>query len=274
MKKIFYIALVSLGLLVSCDEDLIVYDTETGFIQFASTSSSIEEAALGGPSVTTVLLGDGENTSGVTVNFTVTASDPSRFTVEPSNGTLTIPAGQFSGDIVITPIDNVVVDGNMDITLELTSGSSVPVGIGGEGMQAASKTITLIDDDCPVDLAQFTGTFDVDEVFTSGVNEGLSLAAAFGESYQLELTAQPGDATGTKVVITNSPGFNEYIPDGTVFTLQACPGTVGWDPNPVNIAVFADMTIEVSTFNEGQGKITADGPLGGFGPYQFVLTKQ
>ncbi|NNF18689.1 MAG: hypothetical protein HKN61_02840, partial [Flavobacteriaceae bacterium] len=204
----------------------------------------------------------------------VTASDPSRFTVEPSNGTLTIPAGQFSADITITPIDNVLVDGNMDIVLEITSGSSVPAGIGGEGLQAATKTITLVDDDCPVDLAQFTGTFDVDEVFTSGLNEGLTLAGAFGQSYQLELTAQPGDATGTKVVITNSPGFDQYIPDGTVFTLQACPGTVDWETNPLNIGLFADMTIEVSTFNEGQGTVIADGPLGGFGPYQFVLSKQ
>lgn len=274
MKRLFYITLISLGLFVSCEEDLIVYDTETGFIQFSSTSSSIEEAALGGPSVTTVLLGSGENTGGVTVNFTVTAADPSRFTVEPASGSLTIPAGEFSADIVITPIDNVLVDGNMDIVLELTSGSSVPVGIGGEGQQAVSKTITLIDDDCPVDINAFTGTFDVDEVFTSGVNEGLTLSGAFGESYQLELTAQPGDATGTKVVITNSPGFDQYIPDGTVMTLQACPGTVAFDPNPLNIALFADMTIETAVFNEGQSKVTADGPLGGFGPYQFVLTKQ
>lgn len=274
MKRIYLLALLSLGLLVSCEEDLLVFDTETGFVQFASTAGSVEEAALGGPSVTNVLLGAGENASGVTINFTVTATDASRFTIEPSNGSLTIPAGEFSTDIVITPIDNVTVDGNMDVVLELTSGSSVPIGTAAEGREAVSKTVTIIDDDCPVDINAFIGTFNVAEVFTSGVNEGLTLAGAFGESYQIEMVAQPGDATGTKLVITNSAGFNQYIPDGTVMTLQACPGTVVFEPLPLNIALFADLAIEVAVFDEGGGKVTVDGPLGGFGPYQFVLTRQ
>ena len=274
MKKLFYIVCISLGLLVSCEEDLAVYDTPEGFIQFSSASGSIEEAALDGPSVTTVLLGSGTNTSGVTVNFSVTASDPSRFTVEPASGTLEIPAGSFSADIVITPIDNVTVDGDMAITLELQAGSSVPVGLGGEGLEGNVRTITLIDDDCPVDINAFIGTFSVAEVFTSGVNEGLTLAGAFGESYQLEMVAQPGDATGTKLVVSNSAGFNTYLPDGTVITLQACPGTVGWSANPINVALFADLTIEASVFDEVAGSITASGPLGGFGPYELVLTRQ
>lgn len=272
MKKIIFILVASLGLLTSCEEDLLVFDTETGFVQLSSATGEIEEAAPS-PIVTSVFLGSGENTSGVTVNFSVTASDTSRFTVEPSNGTLEIPAGQFSADIVITPVDNVLVDGNMDITITLESSTSVPIGVGAEGMEFTSRTITLVDDDCPVDINAFIGTFSVAEVFTSGTNEGLTLAGAFGESYQLEMVAQPGDASGTKLVITNSEGFNQYLPDGTVMTLQACPGTVSFGGPTVNVALFADMTIETTSFNETNGSVKVNGPLGGFGPYEFVLTR-
>lgn len=272
MRKIVFILAVSLGLLTACEEDLLVFDTETGFVQLSSATGEIEEAAAS-PIVTSVLLGSGENASGVTVNFTVTAADPSRFTVEPSNGVLEIPAGQFSGDITITPVDNVIVDGNMDITISLESSSSVPIGVGAEGMELTSRTITLVDDDCPVDIDAFVGTFSVSEVFTAGTNEGVTLAGAFGESYQIEMVAQPGDVTGTKLVITNSAGFNQYIPDGTVMTLQACPGTVSFGGPSLNIAAFADLTIEEATFNETQGSVKVSGPLGNFGPYEFVLTR-
>jgi hypothetical protein len=262
-----------MGLFISCEEDLIIYDEGDGFVQFSSSSGSIEEGALE-PSISTVLLGAGENPDGVTVNFTVTADDPSRFTVEPADGTVTIPAGEFTADITITPVDNITVDGDMDIVIDLTTASSLPVGIGGEGINFASRTVTLVDDDCPVDINNFIGTYNVAEVFTSGVNEGLSLAAAFGEAYQIEMVAQPGDDTGTKLVITNSAGFNTYLIDGTVMTLQACPGTVTFDPLPLNVALFADLNIEEAVFNEDQSRIRVSGPLGGFGPYEFVLTRQ
>ena len=275
MKKYIYILFASLGLLTSCEEDLVVYDQGEGFLQFSSTASSVPESAPDGPDVTTVLVGTDENANGLTVNFTVTAEDPSRFIVEPSNGTLEIPAGEFSADIVITPIDNVTVDGDMDIVIELTTGSSLPVGIDGQGLESNVRTVTLIDDDCPVDLNSLTGTFDVAEVFTSGVNEGLTLAGAFGESYQIEIVPQPEDATGTKVVLTNSAGFSTYLPDGTVLTFQACPGTIVVDPAPISLrAGWADMTVEEAIFNESSQTITVRGPAGGFGPYEFVLKKQ
>lgn len=272
MKKYISILFVSMLFMVSCgDEELIVFDTENGFIQFASPSASLQE---GDESVvTTILLGSGTNDSGVTVNFTVTSSDPSRYNVTPSSGSLEIPAGEFSADIVIEPIDNLLVDGDEVITLELSTGSSVPVGIGGEGNEGVSRTITIIDDDCPVDINAFVGTYSVAEVFTSGVNEGLTLAGAFGESYQVEISLAPGDPTGTKIVLNNSAGFNQYFVDGTVMTFNACPGTVSFDAGNPNIAAFADMTIETSSYDEGNPTITCDGPLGGFGPYQFVLTK-
>ncbi len=273
MKKYILLFAMSLFLFASCEEDLTIYEEGDGFVQLATTSSvSFEE---GDSAVSTsVILGASENPSGVTVTFTVTSSDPSRYTVEPASGTLEIPAGEFSADIVITPIENILVDGDVELVIELTSGSSRAIGIGGEGLQSTSRTVVLVDNDCPVDTNQFIGTYSVDEVFTAGGNEGLTLSGAFGESYQIEMVAQPGDASGTRLVITNSAGFNTYITDGTVLILQTCPGTVTFDPLPLTPALFANLTIETAVYDEEASTITVNGPLGNFGPYQFILTRQ
>ena len=273
MKKYIYILFASLGLLVSsCDEDVIVYDTPEGFVQLNATSGTVTEDTPD-PVVTTVLLGKGANESGVSVNFTVTSSDPSRYTVTPSSGTLDIPAGEFSADIVLQTIDNPVADGDVEVTIEISS-ASVPIGIGGEENFNTSRTITIVDDDCPINLDAFTGTFTVTENFTDGVNAPLGLADFFGESYQIELAPAPNDPSGTKVVITNSPGFNEYIADGTVITFLTCSGKVLFEGGFPTVALFATFEYTDSSYDDTVGELQCTGPLQNFGPYQFTFTKQ
>ncbi len=271
MKKSIYILIATLGFLVSCEEDLVIYDTANGFTQLAATSGTVTEDA--GTFAATVLLGSGENANGVSVDFTVTSSDPARYTVEPASGTLEIPAGEFSADIVLNIVNNLLVDGNIDVTITLTGGS-VPVGIGGEGALNVASTITIVDDDCPVDINAFVGTFDVFENFTAGVNSPLGLTDFFGEVYQLELSLAPGDPTGTKVVINNSPGFNEYIPDGTVMSFLTCDGEVIFDEGFPLVALFRVFEYTGSSYDESIGQIQCTGPLATFGDYQFTLTRQ
>lgn len=273
--KKFGIFFASVALVfTSCEENEVpVIDYGEGFLQLSATTGTLSEDSEE-PMITTVLLGnDGTNPNGVIVNFTVTSSDDARFTVTPSNGTIEIPAGEFSADIVIESTDNVVADGDVDIVIELAESSDLPIGIAGEGVVATSRVITLVDDDCPVDSDAFAGTFMVEEVFTSGTNEGLSLASAFGEQYQLELTPQPGDASGTRFVINNSAGFDTFIADGTVLTLLTCSGTVSFGSEAINLALFADLTIESAVYDEEASTITVSGPLGTFGPFEFKLTR-
>lgn len=273
MKNIYkYIAIVFLfGTLASCEEDLTIFDTEDTFVQLASATGAVGE---GDESIiSTVLLGAGTNASGVSVSFTVTSADNSRFTVTPASGTIEIPAGENSADIVIAPVDNLLVDGDLDIVVELTTGSALPVGIAGEGMEFASRAITLIDDDCPVDINNFVGVFEVFENFTAGVNSPSGLNNFFGEAYQIELALAPGDATGTKLVLTNSAGFNEYIADGTVITLNACPETITFDAGFPTVALFRTFEYDASSFDDVDAIIQCTGPLSTFGDYQFTFTK-
>ncbi|NER11744.1 hypothetical protein SAMN06265375_1057 [Muriicola jejuensis] len=273
MKKYISLIVLAFVALTSCEEDLLVYDTPDGFIQLSAESGSITEDAATSI-VTQVLLGRGTNESGVTVSFSVTSSDPSRYVVSPSTGTIDIPAGEFSADIEITPIDNFAADGDLDVVIELSSGNSLPIGIGGEGGFNTTRTITIIDNDCPVDINAFVGTFTVFENFTAGVNSPNGLSDFFNESYQVELALAPGDTSGTKVVITNSVGFNEYIPDGTVMTFLACSGTVSFDAGFPRVGDFRTFAYTDSSYDEVAGVIQCTGPLATFGPYQFTFTRQ
>ena len=276
MKQVLKILTFSVIVLfgISCEDlgDDRQYDVGDGFVQLNTATGIITEDATD-PLITTVQLGSGENSSGVTVDFTVTSPDPSRYTIEPASGTLEIPAGEFTADIALSIVPNIIVDGNIDVTIELT-GASVPIGLVGEGNFGVSRVITIVDDDCPIDIDAFVGTFDVSENFTAGVNSPLGLSDFFGEVYQVELSLAPNDPSGTKVVINNSPGFNVYIPDGTVMSFLTCDGEVNFDAGFPTVALFATFAYTASSYDEENGVIQCTGPLANFGDYQFTFTKQ
>ena len=133
---------------ISCEEELVIYDPATPYAQFLSGSSeSITEASATLSLV--VALGAGSNADGFTTNFTVTSSDDTRYSVSPSDGTLYFGPGSFETSIDITPIDNTNIDGDATIEISLSSND----GVGGEGNFNISRSITIIDDDCPTIFA-------------------------------------------------------------------------------------------------------------------------
>jgi hypothetical protein len=75
----------------------------------------------------------------LTVNYSIsgTASSGQDFTALP--GTVTIPVGSASADIVITPIQDALVEGNETVVLTLASSSSYSIS-------SSSATVTIFDD--------------------------------------------------------------------------------------------------------------------------------
>ncbi|TXJ93231.1 hypothetical protein [Flagellimonas pelagia] len=198
MKNIFRtlgILFVGFLLVTSCEknEDPTI-DFGEGYVQLNSTTGSIPENSSS-PIVTTVLLGnDGTNPNGVTVNFTVTSSDDSRFTVTPSNGTVEIPAGEFSADILVQPLDNLDADGDVEITIELSTSSDLPIGIAGQGLVATSRDIVITDNDCPtvysskyaVNVYAFdeeAPSHSVDLVPVPGTDNQFTIESSWGPSF-------------------------------------------------------------------------------------------
>ncbi|WP_462248008.1 hypothetical protein [Ekhidna sp.] len=212
-------------------------------------------------------------TYAVTSDFFDEGDDASGTVTFSNEGTITIPAGQSRGFVVVAIADDVVATGDRVINVTLTDTSAGELGLN-DATPFTTLALTIIDDDCPIAIADWVGVYDVDENFTDGVNAPFGLADFFGESYQVEIALDPTDNTGTKVVITNSAGFNQYFNDGLVMTFLTCPGQVSFSEPAPNVALFRDYAFETSSYNEGNFSIKCEGPLATFGPYQFTLTKQ
>lgn len=278
MRKI-YLFLFSFLLFISCEVENIEipsFATDAEAVSFYVPSDGIiaitETDGLHEIIVNRTLASD----AAVTVNYSIeeigATSADYQFISEA--GVVQIPSGEASGIIVFETFDNVVGgEDNKIIRLTITDVSSGVIPDDSRGRNT-SIDIVLIDNDCPVDASSFMGTYSVAEVFTAGTNEGLTLGGAFGQSYQIEISPESGDATNTRIVLNNSAGFNLYVPDGTSATLDACTGTVVFDSAALNLAAFADFAIDLATFDDTNFVIQADGTLGNFGPYQFIFTRQ
>ena len=276
MKKYIFSLIVALGLLTSCEEDVIVFDTPEGFVQVnVESTAATEEAAEANPVTISVLYGSDSNPSGVSVGYTISSSDPSRYTLSvPASGTLDIPAGEFTNsEIQISAINNLVIDGDLDITITLENSSSVPIGIGGEGNFFASAVVTIVDDDCAFE--GYDGIYDVDEAFTGPPNAPLGFSDFFGESYQVEISTDPADPTGLTLIVNNSAGFNTFVPDGTRINVFPCPEEFVFTDGDPTVAEFTTFTPATATFSAvGGRKFAAEGDSNGFGQYGFTWTQQ
>lgn len=262
-----------MALTFSCqDVEIPALGSDSQWIQFENGVDNVSEATPQ-PKQVAVLFSSDSNPNGVDVNFSYTASTPDGYTVEPSNGVVTIPAGEFVGYITVTPVNDLIASD--DIILNFTiENNSMPVGIAGQGIYNVTSELTIIEDDCPIASNDWVGSYSVNEVFTSGTNAGLTLAGAFGESYLVVMTLDATDPTGTKFVLSNAPGFNVYFDAGTIMTFLTCTKQVNFTPAMPRLAEFAAFTNQTSVYNDDAFTVKCNGPLGNFGPYEFILTKQ
>ena len=149
--KYFIIALFTFSIFTSCEEEITVYEGPTPFVQIENdAATSIGE--LGGEETITLSL-VAYSDSRLTVDFTVEADDTSRFTISPSSGSVTFGEGEYEKTIVVSSIDNSVADGNSTLTVTISGASA---GTAAEGTFKISKTITIVDDDCPVLIDETT----------------------------------------------------------------------------------------------------------------------
>jgi hypothetical protein len=274
MKKIIKYTALSLIVLgaFGCEEKEVLFNSSR-YVQVGNSAGiSVGEDATT-PLTSTFILSGPQKTD-VTVNFTTSSENDARYVVLPASRSVTIPAGEVTGEITFMPVDNFDTDGNLEVVVTIEESSSLPVGIAGQGLYAISRTFTIIDNDCPITINDWVGTYSVTEVFSvGGGNAGLTLAGAFGESYRLNMVLDPADITGTRLIINNAPSFDPYIPNGTVLSFLTCIGEVRFSPLPLRLASFANMNIQSQLYNEGSFSVSVNGPLGNFGAYEFVLAK-
>jgi len=210
-------------------------------VQFDVTASSGDE------SVTTVYLSvslDQSSGQTVTVDFAVTggsAVNPDDYTIAASP--LTFDPGITSQDIVITVVDDGLVESDETIEVTLSNPSNATLGAN------TVHTYTINDNDAypsvDFDLVSSSG----DESATPA-SLAVSLSAAYVQTVTVDYAVTGGDATG----------------GGVDYTLAA--GTLTFDPNDVaktiDIAIVddglveADETIEVTLSNPSNATLGAN----------------
>ena len=158
MKKINYLLISALVLgsfmLNSCDEENGRQTFEGPYYaQFTRSAQSINENTTGQADVEVSNVGPTLDVP-ITVNYSV---DPASTAVEGVDyefiggapGQITIPAGQHFGTIGIKPIDNFATESDRTVILNLESATGLEAGRGAIGIQ---HTVTILDNDCPIDL--------------------------------------------------------------------------------------------------------------------------
>lgn len=204
--------LAAILLNMACESDKEIETVEFGtgdlqWIQFDQEVYSISEG-IGGAFEIPVLLASGTNESGVNVQLTFTsASNASDFVISPADGNLTIPAGEFTSSFTVTPVDNLLTDGSK--VIEVTVSSSLPIGLPGSS-DFSSTTITITDDDCPLDINEFVGTYTAEEDgYCNGCYE---VTATLGPEANTLVLENVYDTGGTTIVeLDNSDPSNPQI---------------------------------------------------------------
>lgn len=221
------IRILSLIILISvtffgCENDTEI-DTpsyqNSRWVQFESESASIPESnTLTIP----VVLAASNNSNGLSVSFTVTSQSPDRYAIT-QNGTVEIPAGEFSANIELVPVDDNLVNGDAEVTITL-SNTDVGVGLGGEGVRFNSVVVTVVDDDCvPTPASSYTAT--------------VRAFNADAPSYTAMLTPVPGTTNRYNIDSAWGPDFVGWATGNAGFN--------GAFVYPATIVINNDLTIDV-----------------------------
>lgn len=277
MKKIamLFIAVVTF---TSCEEELVMYDTENGeaFAGFQSNSPAdlvfnpVEDTE-NRYTISASTVSSSDRTVSVSVDTSSTL-DPSFYSIETLNPV--IPAGEFSTDIVITTFASTTfpADGStLILNLESVEGSEI------RSFNVASHSIGFTVE-CPtVDLESIPGTYAV-----TGDGFGFIIHDEF------EIVAGPGE---NEFTMENLSGHSNPDADGE----QNYDVVFSIDPNSGDVTVARQDAWHWDTFggdpDYGVGQVRGDGlaltcigqitfelthtvAAGSFGTYALEVTKQ
>ena len=227
MKKYLYILFASLGLLISCDEDVVIYDTENGqtLATFSTTSINLGvpvEGASVEVDVNVTTKTDSDRNIVVDVDPASTASSD-QYTI--SN--LVIPAGTFVGTLVIVAnFEALPEEGATSLVLNLTDVS------GSNDITLSNSTLTVsLFREC--DSAPTPGVWTInmadsydDGWQTTGPNggPGLTCTLSTGEVFEVGLCT-PYEANTYDCVDERSAGSDTItIPEGVESAEWFFPG--------------------------------------------------
>ena len=178
-----------------------------------------------------------------TTDFQNAGDDASETIVLGFEDQVVIPAGQPSADFTFTVLDNVLSDGNKTVTFTIASVSDQSYSIGFPGAETTnvSQTVTVEDDDCPIDIPNvWSGIWIVKEfpAAPGSFNEGFAVTPAVGRAIELSLDESNPAGTSALITTTDNPDYTSLLADGVVMPMSfnTCPGTVLIGPDTYTLS--------------------------------------
>jgi len=285
MKKYLYILFASLGLLTSCEEEIIQYNDEAGPTYLRFSSANIELPIVFDSSaeieipVLASRISDSDRT--VSVNVVTTGAENEATGDQYSvASTVSIPAGSYRGTLPFTGIDNGIEIGETKtVTLEITEIS----GNSEAELDTFSATTVNLFQVCPVPEDFFIGDYQLTTT-VPGIFESVIFAQGVVTLEQGESSSDARKFTSEFMYPELGPGpaftFNFTLVCGTVLvpsgqdTGIGCVTNTRLGPSDTTGGYEAgDDSVLVIDFVDDEGS-TSCGEFGsGETPASITLTK-
>lgn len=273
-KYTFIMALfLSLGILACEDEQAGFTKFDQSYVAFSDDAASISESqavttadgqsVTGGSTYTVELIRSSADLSNpVTVGISVTTvfTDSTDFTLPGDDASdqfiiedvssVTIPAGEVSTSFLVVTKNDKSASGNKQVTLNIqdVSDPSYQVGIGaGENRRRGELNLVVVDDDCPVNTADFEGAYSVTYTRTRD-----------GRSFTADAVIKADPTDDKRLIIEDywgQSGSSIYV------VLDPCPETVA----------VPKQDFAADLYGYGQSEVRQVG-LGSYSPISNGLT--
>jgi cyclophilin family peptidyl-prolyl cis-trans isomerase len=237
----------------SASELVRVNDDDPAALTAAVVPSSVAEDATTGTVLT--ISRNTVDTSGDVV-VTISISDTSQLT---GPGTATIPAGEMSVDVVLTPVNDNVLEDDLSVTVDLTA----------TGFVGASVDVEIIDDDTPTLVVTPSVTSIAETAGDDALTVTISRQKIVNEDETVNLTySDPqisGPATavisaGELSVVVSLSVTDDEIPDGdNVVTIVASSSISESGSN--DVVVTDDEQLMVTAAATGQNLVQSNGTV-------------
>ncbi|MGO4918355.1 Calx-beta domain-containing protein [Maribacter spongiicola] len=225
-----------------------IVDDDVVFIaSIASTDATANESPLGN-GVFTIDLGATNNTgSPIVVNYTRTGTATSGADFTALTGSVSIPNGQRTGLVTITPINDTDIESNETVILTLAAGTGYTVGT------PISATVVIVSEDA-----------NVAQIIASDGTAAESNGAVSPGEFTVSLSA-PNNTAGPIIVNYVVSGTAGNGVDYTAINANAVSIPVGEqqaeiDILPINDAIQEGAETVILTLATGTGYVLGSGP--------------
>lgn len=195
---------------------------------------------------------DGDQTANLVVNYTLTGSASNGVDYVSPSGTVTIPAGMASAEVIITATNDAFVEGDESVTLVVLTNAAYDIGIPG------SATLTLRDDE----KVTVTVTASDDAASEPGSDFGeftISRGSATSGSLAVNLAINGTALAGSDYLPLDNPAI---IPDGSSsVTLTVIPfDDLHWEEavETVVVTLVASTNYNVGSPNQATVNLADD----------------